>query len=202
MDKTRLPTGTTSADIGGSLSPENERLLASEMHQENRFSIPQMPVLPPATASSLRPSPTCADDYFVDADLARRDVDPPTAILRHSSEPIEVGETVSVPALPRRVCLTRQSSSPLPSTKMEPTSLTGRHPKDIVTAAKTARAAKEEQMFAELEYLAPPNPPDELERRRALYKCVVLGKCIAASIDKFFGPGSDLDLTSSTQAQS
>ena len=34
------------------------------------------------------------------------------------------------------------------------------------------RAAKEEHMFNELGYLAPPNPPDELERRRALYKCV------------------------------
>ncbi|KAL0577654.1 hypothetical protein V5O48_004343 [Marasmius crinis-equi] len=32
------------------------------------------------------------------------------------------------------------------------------------------RAAKEEQMFHEIGYLAPPNPPDELERRRALYK--------------------------------
>lgn len=34
------------------------------------------------------------------------------------------------------------------------------------------RAAKEEQMFRELGYLAAPNPPDEVERRRALYKCV------------------------------
>ncbi|KAK7044175.1 hypothetical protein VNI00_007895 [Paramarasmius palmivorus] len=32
------------------------------------------------------------------------------------------------------------------------------------------RAVKEEQMFHDLGYLAPPNPPDELERRRALYK--------------------------------
>ena len=36
------------------------------------------------------------------------------------------------------------------------------------------RAAKEEGMFNELGYLAPPNPPDELERRRALYKWVPL----------------------------
>jgi hypothetical protein len=33
-----------------------------------------------------------------------------------------------------------------------------------------SRAAKEEQIFAELGYLAPPNPPDEWERRRALSK--------------------------------
>lgn len=32
------------------------------------------------------------------------------------------------------------------------------------------RAAKEEQMFRELGYLAAPSPPDEMERRRALYK--------------------------------
>jgi hypothetical protein len=28
-------------------------------------------------------------------------------------------------------------------------------------------------MYTELGYLAPPNPPDELERRRALYKSVI-----------------------------
>jgi hypothetical protein len=32
------------------------------------------------------------------------------------------------------------------------------------------RALKEEAMFLELGYLAPPYPPDELERRRALYQ--------------------------------
>lgn len=37
------------------------------------------------------------------------------------------------------------------------------------------RAAKEEQMFSELGYLAPPNPPNELERRRALYKYNIWG---------------------------
>jgi hypothetical protein len=42
---------------------------------------------------------------------------------------------------------------------------------ETITSVKAGRAAKEEQMFAELGYLAPPNPPDELERRRALYKC-------------------------------
>lgn len=36
------------------------------------------------------------------------------------------------------------------------------------------RAAKEEQMFRELGYLVAPNPLDELERRRALYKSVLL----------------------------
>ncbi|THV02842.1 hypothetical protein K435DRAFT_836182 [Dendrothele bispora CBS 962.96] len=37
-------------------------------------------------------------------------------------------------------------------------------------SSMATRAAKEEQMFHDLGYLIPPNPPDETERRRALYK--------------------------------
>lgn len=37
---------------------------------------------------------------------------------------------------------------------------------------KSGRVQKEEGMFHDLGYLAPPNPPDELERRRAMYKYV------------------------------
>ncbi|KAL0954638.1 hypothetical protein HGRIS_003593 [Hohenbuehelia grisea] len=36
--------------------------------------------------------------------------------------------------------------------------------------ASAGKLAREEQMFRDLGYLVPPNPPDELERRRALYK--------------------------------
>ena len=77
----------------------------------------------------------------------------------------------SVPALPRKVCITRQTSSPLPvsSPPQEP-SLGTRLSSNNVAALRLGRAAKEEQMFTALEYLAPPNPPNELERRRALYK--------------------------------
>jgi len=82
--------------------------------------------------------------------------------------------TASVPALPRRLCLTRQTSSPLPESNPQvPRYLDGRAPSETIKSVKLGRAAKEERMFAELEYLAPPNPPDELERRRALYKFVV-----------------------------
>lgn len=80
--------------------------------------------------------------------------------------------TLSVPAVPRRICLTRQTSSPIPLWK--PPAETGlgggRVSQDAYVAAKAGRSAKEEQMFEELGYLVPPNPPDELERRRALYK--------------------------------
>ncbi|KAG6832830.1 hypothetical protein H0H92_009449 [Tricholoma furcatifolium] len=78
-----------------------------------------------------------------------------------------------VPALPRRVCLTRQTSSPLPeASPREPKLIGGRVASESITSIRANRAAKEEQMFNDLGYLAPPNPPDELERRRALYKFV------------------------------
>jgi hypothetical protein len=39
-----------------------------------------------------------------------------------------------------------------------------------VVDAGAGRALKEEAMFIELGYLAPPYPPDEFDRRRALYQ--------------------------------
>ncbi|KAG6868316.1 hypothetical protein C0993_005041 [Termitomyces sp. T159_Od127] len=78
---------------------------------------------------------------------------------------------MSIPALPRRVCLTRQTSSPLPeASPREPPLPGGRIAQESMTSLRANRAAKEEQMFNDLGYLAPPNPPDELERRRALYR--------------------------------
>jgi hypothetical protein len=97
---------------------------------------------------------------------------PPVLLLNDNS--LHNLETASVPALPRRLCLTRQTSSPLPESNPQvPRYLGGRTPSETITSVKLGRAAKEERMFAELEYLAPPYPPDELERRRALYKFVV-----------------------------
>lgn len=87
--------------------------------------------------------------------------------------PINDYGTMSVPAFPRRVCLARQTSSPLPvMSHHEVIFPGGRTATAHIGPLKTGRAAKEEQMFADLSYLAPPNPPDELERRRALYKYV------------------------------
>ncbi|GLB40521.1 putative protein with domain present in phytochromes and cGMP-specific phosphodiesterases [Lyophyllum shimeji] len=81
-------------------------------------------------------------------------------------------EMMSAPLpLPRRLCLTRQTSSPLPvSSQHEPRPCGGRVASENLSNIKAGRAAKEEQMFAELGYLAAPYAPDELERRRALYK--------------------------------
>ena len=96
---------------------------------------------------------------------------PPLLIACDDIENTRAGHgTASVPALPRRVCLARQTSSPLPVSSPPQAPFPTRLPSNNVAALKLGRAAKEEQMFTVLDYLAPPNPPDELERRRALYK--------------------------------
>ena len=89
---------------------------------------------------------------------------------QRDNEPLDVN-VAATPALPRRICLTRQTSSPLPiSITSERKFPGGRSVSEMLNSYRLGRAAKEEQMFSELGYLAPPNPPDELERRRALYK--------------------------------
>ncbi|KAF8907335.1 hypothetical protein CPB84DRAFT_1844033 [Gymnopilus junonius] len=109
--------------------------------------------------TSLEPSSTVSPSLL-----------PPPVIIRDVESMPEDGP-LSVPALPRRVCLTRQTSSPLPdSSPADVRYLGGRVPSESLASVKLSKAAKEERMFAELEYLAPPYPPDELERRRALYK--------------------------------
>lgn len=76
--------------------------------------------------------------------------------------------TMSAPVYPRRICLTRPTSSPLPVSRTREAMITGG--RVVPDSGRAGRAVKEEQMYVELGYLAPPNPPDELERRRALYK--------------------------------
>jgi hypothetical protein len=72
------------------------------------------------------------------------------------------------PVASRRVNLTRQTSSPLPN---KASGLSVEVPSLSRAAdAGAGRALKEEAMFVELGYLAPPYPPDELDRRRALYQ--------------------------------
>lgn len=90
--------------------------------------------------------------------------------VQRDSEALDIN-VANTPALPRRICLTRQTSSPLPISIASERKLPGgRSISETVSSYKIGRAAKEEQMFSELGYLAPPNPSDELERRRALYK--------------------------------
>lgn len=140
---------------------------------------------PPASAPALNGrtnGETISGDYFGTIPLPEI---PPSSSTTNSKSSVlaTVRSTtplcnltpMSVPALPRRVCLTRQTSSPLPASLPQGAMFSGvRMSGESITSIKAGRAAKEEQMFAELGYLAPPNPPDELERRRALYKWVRL----------------------------
>jgi hypothetical protein len=74
----------------------------------------------------------------------------------------------SVPAVAKRASFARQFSSPLPAAvpSGENRSFGGR----VVADIRQSRLSKEEQAYDELQYLAPPYPADEVERRRALYK--------------------------------
>ncbi|KAL4074816.1 hypothetical protein V8B97DRAFT_2089162 [Scleroderma yunnanense] len=139
----------------------------------------------PATAPINRsPGAFTDEDYFTVASTRTNSIDafprgPAPEILsqwqdyvnfRRDTEPLDLNVTTA-PALPRRVCLTRQTSSPLPDISARDKILPGgRSVSDTISSYRIGRAAKEEHMFLELGYLAPPNPPDELERRRALYK--------------------------------
>ncbi|KAF5382055.1 hypothetical protein D9615_004279 [Tricholomella constricta] len=116
-------------------------------------------------------TPTSSSDTNDDAQTTTGVAPGPAPVAAPQPLSPDLG-TMSVPALPRRVCLTRQTSSPLPTSSPthEPRVPGGRVPSEGIASIKVGRAAKEEQMFTELGYLAPPNPPDELERRRALYK--------------------------------
>ncbi|KDR78910.1 hypothetical protein GALMADRAFT_224162 [Galerina marginata CBS 339.88] len=174
-DKT---SGTPQTVPGSSSSDETPRA-----HSDHSVQFALLKSAPPATAPALRvhhQDSTLNTDYFGNlspqhSEARSRETSsaltsPPPVLLRNEDSMPEIG-TVSVPALPRRLCLTRQTSSPLPeSAPPEPRFLSGRVPTESITSVKLGRAAKEERMFADLEYLAPPYPPDELERRRALYK--------------------------------
>lgn len=144
-------------------------------------------VLPPATAP-VTSSPEPEEDYFGNMESSRfasppapTDSAPPIPstsvtrpvadISRQVSAPPFEADAQTVPALPRRICLTRQTSAPLPTASLFERRLRASRPASESSVNHLAgRAAKEEQMFLELGYLAPPNPPNELERRRALYK--------------------------------
>lgn len=146
------------------------------------------PIAPPATAPVKVLSEPLEEDYFGNMEPSRIESliaageHPTRAVSRPphppperqiSAPPFEI-DPMTVPALPRRICLTRQTSAPLPTASLYERRLRSARPaSESLVSGLTGRAAKEEQMYSELGYLAPPNPPDELERRRALYKCVV-----------------------------
>lgn len=167
-----LPTVQGSPD----LTPETESF---EEQAEN--SSPDMAsasmFVTPATAPLNHAGDSSSDDYFGDVGsssrgsiLTSRDHPP---LARHESFDLET--SLTAPAVPRRIALARQTSSPLPSISVYDRPFRAaratRSSSESSMIAPT-RAVKEEQVFAELGYLVPPNPPDELERRRALYRHV------------------------------
>ena len=103
-------------------------------------------------------------DYLGCATASSSAAQVPFPMAGDQGTPSITSETLSVPALPR----TRQTSSPLPiSLPREPARATAT---DGISSMRVARAVKEEQMFADIGFLVPPNPPEELERKRALCK--------------------------------
>jgi signal transduction histidine kinase len=123
------------------------------------------PYATPASAP-LRPGTGYSDDYFGFAALSASPEALTTVPLpQHTTSDSEAAQTVTV--APRRVNLTRQASSPLPnnfsgsSVEVSPS---------VRSTDGAGRALVEEAMFLELGYLTPPCPPDEFERRRALYQ--------------------------------
>jgi hypothetical protein len=166
-DGRRLPT------IQGSptLDPY-EPLSFSSRDSESLHSFP-LPASAPTEGSADIPRV----DYFGDAEplLQAAEKDAQRAFL-HVAAPVAVPHndlgSLSVPlASPasRSVSLTRQTSSPLPtSTPLVPGGRTTE-----VASVKPGRTSKEEQSFLEHGYLHPPYPPNESERQRALYKSVI-----------------------------
>lgn len=61
----------------------------------------------------------------------------------------------------------------------------------VGAGGKSGRVIKEEQLFNELGYLVPPDPYNEFERRRALYKSVAVFFFFGFFV---FSPRSDSDI--------
>jgi len=103
--------------------------------------------------------------------LLSTNVIPPCDVRLEATQVSEVG-TVSVPVAVRKMCLTRQISSPLPIVppiKADNCIFGGRVISDL-QLPRLQRMSKEEQVFNRLGYLVPPDPFDELDRKKALYK--------------------------------
>jgi hypothetical protein len=125
----------------------------------------------PASAPTERAANIPDGDYFGDAETANESSKEVQRALMQVVAPVADMGPFSVPVPPRVVTLTRQTSSPLPTSAARETFFPGSwSSSENANSIKAGRTAKEEQLFAENGYLAPPNPLNEPERRRALYK--------------------------------
>ena len=149
--------------VDGSPSTEPAQLEEMEPSVIDDCSSASLSVIPPASAPLMASVGSETGDYFGDACLP----------MTSSASELPIIDSVStVPAVTRRICLTRQTSSPLPAFSDR----TFRHHRTVRSSSESSsfgpRSVKEESMFYELGYLVAPNPPDEIERRRALYRYV------------------------------
>jgi len=151
-----LPT----VDGSPSIEPTSLDEVGTAVTEES--SSASLSVIPPASAPLMVSIGSETGDYFGDA----------CPLSSSTSELPTIDSVSSVPAVTRRICLTRQTSSPLPAFSDR----TFRHHRTVRSSSESSgfgpRSVKEESMFYELGYLVAPNPPDEIERRRALYRYV------------------------------
>lgn len=171
--------GTT--DVDGATGPPSSTLSSIEGSPTSTPPDPNSSdaELEPRSASSAAGSPPYVtpasvplrgygDDYF---GITAVSVSPEPVLdsvrqHEHASSETDATETSSVAS--RRVNSRRQTSLPLGNKAFGPSTEVP-SPSRIVDAG-AGRMPKEEAMFLELGYLAPPYPPDELDRRRALYQ--------------------------------
>ena len=142
-------------------SPTMEPMSLGEMETAvtEDSSSASLSIIPPASAPLMSLVGSETSDYFGNLSAT-----PPTCELPMADS------VSSVPAVTRRICLTRQTSSPLPAFPER----TLQHHRSVRSSPENAgfgpRSVGEESMFHELGYLVAPNPPDEIERRRALHR--------------------------------
>src|SRR5258708_501655 len=126
---------------------------------------------PPYVTPASVPLRGYGDDYF-GVNAVSVSPEPITTVpdsvrqREHVSPDPQDGQTSS--DAPRRVNLTRQSSFPLANKASGP-SVEVSHSSHAMDPGG-GRTLNEEALFIELGYLVPPYPPDELDRRRALYQ--------------------------------
>lgn len=196
---TPIPTSSTFA-LPPSSNPDPSSALTPTMPRAAPPALyihPHAHSVPPPTdyfGDAKLPPPDLSGSRFQsqEHDKPREPVSAPAAPLTMSGLPAGIGQAPSIhdddaqllsaPSQLRRISLARQASSPLPVSSLPESGATNsRHVGGRVsgvasdnTGHKIGRAARFEQCFANLGYLQPPIPPDEIERRRALYKSVPL----------------------------
>ena len=168
VHKMTEPSSSTLSSIEGSppSTPPNANNSDTELEPPSASSFAASPPYVTPASVPLRGY----DDYF---GVTAVSVSPepittvPDSVRQHEHAlpQSEAAEASSVAS--RRVNLTRQTSYPLVNKASGPP--VEALPPSRAIDAGVGRAPKE-AMFVELGYLAPPYPPDELDRRRALYQ--------------------------------